>query len=98
MFGNIKRRIEAAQERNRKVYNLRRRPVVYQVGDQVWKRNKVLSDAARGIKAGLCPSFVGPFTIAKRMGSWTYELQDNTGRSVGVWHVQDLKAAELENT
>lgn len=98
MFQRIKRRLEAAQERNRRIYNLRRRPVTYQVGDEVWRKNKVLSDATKAIKAGLCPTFVGPFTIAKKLGSCSYELKDDAGRSIGVWHVQDLKPVSSESS
>lgn len=97
VFQKVKQRIEAAQERNRRVYNLRRRSTQYRVGDKVWKKNKVLSDAAKRLKAGLCPSFIGPFTISKKVGSWTYELNDDTGRSIGIWHVQDLKPVLLAN-
>lgn len=96
MFETIKSRLKKAQERNRHVYNLRRRPVTYEVGDKVWKRNKVLSDASKGIKAGLCPKFIGPFVITKKIGTCTYELKDESGRSVGNWHVQDLKPVYLD--
>lgn len=94
MFEKIKERIELAQERSRHQYNLRRRPVQYNIGDVVWKKNQVLSDAARGIKAGLCPLFVGPFTIHRKLGSCSYELKDDAGKILkGTWHVQDLKPA-----
>lgn len=92
MFYQIKKRIEAAQERNRQVYNLRRRPVNYDVGDLVWRKNRVLSDASKGIKAGLCPAFIGPYVVRCKVGSWTYELEDEEGKPLnGTWHVQDLK-------
>lgn len=97
MFKLIKQRLEAGQERNRRIYNLRRRPVTYEIGHRVWKKNKVLSDATKGPKAGLCPTFVGPFTVTRKIGSWTYELQDDTGKSLGIWHVQDLKPVQSEN-
>lgn len=96
MFETIKSRLKIAQERNRKVYNLRRRPVTYNIGDRVWRKNKALSDAAKAIKAGLCPTFVGPFIVRQKIGAWTYELEDDTGRPVGVWHVQDLKPVQSE--
>ncbi|KAH1008996.1 hypothetical protein HUJ04_001425 [Dendroctonus ponderosae] len=41
--------------------------------------------------AKLAPEFVGPFIIGKRTGTCNYELQDESGVSKGVWHVQDLK-------
>lgn len=36
----VKKRIAAAEERNRRVYNLRRRHVEYTAGDRLWRRNK----------------------------------------------------------
>lgn len=99
MFRQINQRLVAAQERNRNVYNLRRRPVNYNIGDLVWRKNRVLSDAAKGIKAGLCPAFIGPYVVRRKVGSWTYELEDEDGKPLnGTWHVQDLKpVVEVED-
>ncbi|XP_018572005.1 uncharacterized protein LOC108911524 [Anoplophora glabripennis] len=91
MFEKVKNRIFSAQDRNRKVYNLRRRPVHFKVGDQVWRKNKILSDASKNINAKLSPKFVGPFTVNQKIENWTYELIDGSGKSTGIWHVQELK-------
>lgn len=91
LYENVKQKLCVAQERNRKVYNLRRRPVHYQTGDKVWRKNKVHSDAVNFVNAKLCPKFVGPFVIKRKVGSWTYELADESDNLKGIWHVQDLK-------
>jgi predicted GIY-YIG superfamily endonuclease len=91
LFESIRSRIKASRVRNQKRYNLRRRPVQYQVGQSVWRKNKSLSDAVNYYSAKLAPEYVGPFVIKKKTGTWTYELQDQRGNSKGVWHVQDLK-------
>lgn len=91
IYKKIQSRIRNAQDRSRHSYNLRRRPLSFQPGQMVWKRNKVLSDAAKGIKAGLCPKYVGPYKVRKKLGSVSYELVDAQDRSLGVWHVSDLK-------
>lgn len=91
LFDRVRTKIKNAQERSRRVYNLRRRSVQYNVGDAVWRKNKILSDASRYITAKLSPKFVGPYYVKKKLGSWTYELVDDKGKSIGVWHVQDLK-------
>ncbi|KAJ8966830.1 hypothetical protein NQ317_006272 [Molorchus minor] len=93
LFENVKNNLAKAQERNRRVYNLRRRPVHFSVGDKVWRKNKIKSDALNYIAAKLAPKFIGPFIIKQKTGSWTYELCDSSGQSKGVWHVQDLKHA-----
>lgn len=91
MFLEVKRKIEVARDRNERVYNLRRRDVQFTVGDQVWRRNKALSDATVQFSAKLAPKYLGPFRVKRKIGSGSYELEDETGKSSGIWHVQDLK-------
>ena len=94
LLEKVRENLVAARERGRKVYNLRRRPVQYAVGQYVWRRNKVLSSALNYLNAKLAAKFVGPFRVKRRMGSCVYELEDEQGASKGVWHVQDLKPAQ----
>lgn len=91
LFSDVQQKIQRAVERNRETYNLRRRPQHYNIGDQVWRKNKCLSDASRGFSASLAPKFVGPYIIRSKTGNWTYELEDENGIRRGNWHVQDLK-------
>lgn len=91
MFTDIEHKLQVAHERNRNNYNLRRREVQYDVGQYVWKRNKVLSDATKDFSAKLAPKYMGPFRVRRKIGYLTYELVDENERSVGKWHVQDLK-------
>ncbi|ENN83588.1 hypothetical protein YQE_00057, partial [Dendroctonus ponderosae] len=91
MYEQVNRRIASARSNYKNRYNLRRRPITYVVGQRVWRKNKVLSNALNFFSAKLAPEFVGPFTIGKKTGTCTYELQDESGISKGVWHVQDLK-------
>lgn len=91
LFQKVRERIAKARVLNQKTYNLRRRHVEYRAGQQVWKRNKVLSDATRHFSAKLAPKFVGPYKVRKKTGYVTYELEDEDGNSKGNWHVQDLK-------
>jgi len=91
LYKEVKQRIEARRFQNANRYNLRRRPVSFVPGDKVWRKNKVLSNAANYYAAKLAPEYVGPFVIKRKTGSWSYELQDDFGNHKGVWHVQDLK-------
>lgn len=92
MFADVAKRLQLAHERGKKVYDLRRRPVSFQPGDRVWRRNKVQSDAAAGFNAKLAPKFLGPFKVRRRVGTCSYEIEDDGGK-LGIWHVQDLKSA-----
>jgi hypothetical protein len=41
--------------------------------------------------AKLGPKYIGPFTISRKVGYCTYELEDDSGTKKGHWHVQDVK-------
>ena len=80
-----------AQKRHARYYNTPRREVRYNLGDKVWKRNRVLSSALQGVAAKLAPKFAGSLTIAAQLGPNVYEVVDQDGKSVGKVHVEDLK-------
>ena len=83
--------LHRAQERQSQYYNAGRRDVNFQVGDLVWKRNKVLSSAAQGIATKLAPKFAAPYTVTKVLGSNTYELADTEQNTFGPVHTEQLK-------
>lgn len=92
IYTDIRKRIQSSRERNQHNYNLRRRPThQFVVGQEVWRKNKSLSDAANHYCAKLAPEYLGPFIIRRKTGSCTYELEDSSGRSNGVWHIENLK-------
>lgn len=91
LYADIHRRLSKASTKASARYDLRRRDIQYVVGQQVYKRNYVLSDAAKYYSAKLAPKFVGPYIIHKRCSPWMYELKDMNGVLKGVWSVKDLK-------
>ena len=80
-----------AQKRQARYYNASRREVRYNLGDKVWKRNRVLSSALQGLAAKLAPKFAGSLTIAAQLGPNVYEVVDQDEKSVGKVYVEDLK-------
>lgn len=72
----------SAHQKLKSRFNLRRRYVQYPVGDSVWKKNGVLSNAAQAFNAKLEPKFVGPFFVKRKASSVTYELKDEQDRSL----------------
>lgn len=92
LFQEVQEKIKTSRVRNQRRYNLRRRPVEYVPGQEVWRKNKSISDAVKHYSAKLAPLYLGPFIIKRKTGTCTYELQDRAGESKGVWHVQNLKA------
>ena len=96
LYDEIRERLSKVSEISSARYNLRHRNVEYVVGQQVYRRNFVLSDAAKYYTAKLAPKFLGPFTIHKRLSPFTYQLQDPDGTLRGVWNVKDLKPTSEE--
>lgn len=91
LHADVKRRLERAAEKNKKQYDLRRRDVKYDIGDHVYRKNYVLSDAANHFASKLAPKYVGPFVVSKKISPWMYELQDFNNKICGNWHSKDLK-------
>lgn len=92
IYRDVRERLDRAYDKNRQVYNLRKRDNQFTVGDKVWHRNFVNSDASRYFSSRLAPKFVGPFVVHKKLSPWTYELKNENGRVCGVYHSKDLKA------
>lgn len=91
IYEDVKARIDKAYEASAQRYNLRRREVTYRVGQTVYKKNYVQSKASENFSAKLAPKYIGPFTVAKRLSPLVFELVNQQGKSIGYWHVNDLK-------
>lgn len=91
LYKDVQEKLQQAHGRNAARYNLRRRPLAFNVRDLVWKRNFTQSNAANFFSAKLTPPFVGPFTIVKKLSPNVYTLADGKGKPIGNWHVSDLK-------
>lgn len=92
VYKDVKQRLQKAYEARRHGYNLRRLDERFCVGQQVWRRNFVISDATKKFASKLAAKYVGPFVVKKVLSPYTVELQDEAGRNCGVWHAKDLKA------
>lgn len=91
LFDFVRKRLDSSHIRTKKRYDLRRRPRQYTVGDRVYHKSHVLSDAANYITSKLSPRYVGPFVIKRKLSPLAYELVNERGQSKGVYHPQDLK-------
>ena len=87
----LKKNLEKAHKQYERAYNLRSRPVQFVQGQTVFKRNVILSDKIKHINAKLCPKFV-QCRVKKVLGQNRYELENESGKSVGIYHAQDLRA------
>ncbi|GKE06343.1 hypothetical protein Tco_1398361 [Tanacetum coccineum] len=90
----IKKRIQAAQDRQKNYTDRRRKPMEFEVGDKVmlkvspWKR--VIHFGKRG---KLNPRYIGPFKILAKVGTVAYrlELPEQLSRLYSTFHISNLK-------
>ena len=92
IFLEVKKKLHDAYERNARYYNLRKRDVSFNEGDLVWRRNKVLSDAANRFTSKLAPRYILS-KVKKKISNLVYDLvNEDDGKKAGKWHIKDLKS------
>lgn len=86
---NLINRIEKAHEKYAKEYNTRAKDRSFTVGQEVLKRNIVLSNAGEQFCKKFAPKFK-KCRIKKIVGGNLYELENLTGESIGTYHAKDI--------
>lgn len=92
LFEQIKQNLSAAYAKHSKTYNLRSNPncPTYSVGENVLKQTFDLSDKGKGFCRKLAPKYE-PAIVRKVLGTNTYELEDQSGKRLGVYFANRLK-------
>jgi len=95
----IRDRIKAAQDRHKKYVDVRRRPLEFSMGDQVFLKVAPWKNMLRfGLKGKLTPRFIGPFRILQRVGPVAYKLDlpPQLAKIHDVFHVSLLRKADVD--
>jgi hypothetical protein len=90
----IRKRMLAAQSRQKSYADTRRRKLEFEVGDQVFLKVSPMKGVMRfGKKGKLSPRYVGPFLVTEIVGPVAYrvELPSNLAGVHGVFHVSTLQ-------
>ncbi|GJS02333.1 putative reverse transcriptase domain-containing protein, partial [Tanacetum coccineum] len=90
----IKSRIQAARDQKKSYGNIRRKPMVFQVGDKVMLKVSPWKGVMRFGKRGkLNPRYVGPFKVIERVGTVAYklELPQQLSRVHNTFYMSNLK-------
>ena len=90
----IKRRLQASMDQQKKYTQNHRRPLEFEVGDQVFLKVSPMRGVMRfGKKGNLSPRYVGLFEIIERIGEVAYRLALSPALSGlhDVFHVSMLK-------
>lgn len=87
----VKKNLKTAFEAREKHYNLRTRPIEFTPGQVVYVKQHKLSNAADKFTSKFAPQFL-KFIISKKLSSVTYEVVDESGKVVGIYHAKDMKS------
>ncbi|GJR51347.1 putative reverse transcriptase domain-containing protein [Tanacetum coccineum] len=90
----IKKRIQAARDRQKSYADRRRKPLEFEVGDKVMLKVSPWKGVIRFGKRGkLNPRYIGPFKIIAKVGMLAYrlELPEQLSRVHSTFHVSNLK-------
>ncbi|GKD88183.1 putative reverse transcriptase domain-containing protein, partial [Tanacetum coccineum] len=90
----IKEKLKVARDRQKSYADNRRKPLEFEVGDQVLLKVSPWKGVIRSGKKGkLAPRYVGPFEILERVGPVAYQLRlpEELSSVDGIFHVSNLK-------
>ncbi|GJS60821.1 putative reverse transcriptase domain-containing protein [Tanacetum coccineum] len=90
----IKKRIQAARDRQKSYADRRRKPLEFQVGDKVMLKVSPWKGVIRFGKRGkLNPRYIGPFKVLAKGGIVAYRLEipDQLSRVHSTFHVSNMK-------
>ncbi|GKA40005.1 putative reverse transcriptase domain-containing protein [Tanacetum coccineum] len=90
----IKKRIQAARDRQKSYADRRRKPLEFRAGDKVMLKVSPWKGVIRFRKWGkLNPRYIGPFKILAKVGTVAYrlELPEQLSRVHSTFHVSNLK-------
>jgi len=88
---NAKLNLEAAQKRQKYYYDTKKKPVEFDVGDQVLLTTKDVGLYCPG-SPKLLPRWIGPFKVLARIGDLAYRLElPDVMKIHNVFHVSRLK-------
>ncbi|GJT03307.1 putative reverse transcriptase domain-containing protein [Tanacetum coccineum] len=90
----IKQRMQAARDRQKSYADLKRKPMDFQVGDNVMLKVSPWKGVVHFGKRGkLNPRYVGPFKVIEKVGDVSYkcELPEELSRVHNTFHVSNLK-------
>jgi hypothetical protein len=89
----IQQNMRAAQSRQKSYADIRRRPLVFEVGDYVYLKVTPMKKKRFGVRRKLAARFVGPYKILERRGPVAYklELPETMSTIFPIFYVSHLK-------
>lgn len=85
----VENNLDNSHERNRQRHNRKCKTTLYKIGDELWRRNFILSDSKLGITKKFARKYI-KCRVRKVLGDHRYEIEDEKGKYVGIYHGQHL--------
>ena len=79
----VQKNLGVANEKEAKCYNIRRRPISNEIGEQILRSEETLSNKAGNIAKKFNKNFEGPFFIKAEISPTIYEIKNKNGNSLG---------------
>lgn len=89
IFEQVQEALTESYKKSAARYNRRRKHVVFQKDDIVWRRNFVQSNAANYFSSKLAPRFV-KCKVTDKLSDVAYMLEDLESGNVGKYHIKDI--------
>lgn len=89
IFQEVSKNLKLVHDKNKKHYDLRKRPLEFKVGQIVYKRTFTLSDASKNFTSKLAPRFIR-CVISKKHSPVVYSLKDMQDKDLGKFHIKDI--------
>lgn len=86
----VKENLHKSYEQNKRRYDLRSREIQYATGDEVWVKNRVLSNASKAIISKFSPQY-RKCIIKRKVGSNSYEITEMDGKMIGIYNTDCFK-------
>lgn len=86
----ISQKMLQAYNKSKKYYDRNKINRDFKIGDTVFKRNFVKSNAAEYTSEKLCKKYIKCVVIEK-ISDLVYRLADERGKDLGKWHISHLK-------
>ena len=86
----IEQNLNRAHEKATKTYNTRAKAITFKLGQEVFLKNRNLSNFSKAINAKFNPKYL-KCRVRNKIGNSFYELEDLKGKYIGKFHASDIK-------
>ena len=95
IYNKVKLAFQKAKIQQPRTYNLRHKPLIFEVGELVLKKNFPKSNKLNNINQKLCPKYTGIFKVLEKRGRDQYRIESLNGKDEGFHSGANLKPVRM---